>query len=218
MGRKIGVLTVMVLGIALMLWAGWHNLRDRQLAMQRAESRQASAAAATAGAASDADVTGEGSGALLVGKRAPAFTLVGVDGKKVSLSDYRGRPVLLNFWATWCAPCKIEMPWFEQLRSQYAGDGLEILGVAEDDAGKDEIAKVAHGIPVTYPILMTDGKIGGLYGGIEVWPTSFYIDRNGIVVEHTVGLGSKDEIEAKIRKAIGPGPVAALHAAPAGER
>ena len=94
------------------------------------------------------------------GKQAPDFTLETLDGKKVSLSDYKGRPVLVNFWATWCGPCKVEMPWFEEFRKQYAAQGFEILGLADDvDAGKEKIAKVAEKTGVTYPILMTDGKV-----------------------------------------------------------
>lgn len=141
-------------------------------------------------------------GRFLKGKTAPGFTLTSLDGKKVSLSDYKGRAVLLNFWATWCAPCKIEMPWFEQFRQQYKDQGFEILGVAEDDAGKDEIEKSVKKIGVTYPILLADGKVAPKYGGVDYLPMSFFIDKNGVVVEETAGLASKDEIEANIKKAI----------------
>jgi thiol-disulfide isomerase/thioredoxin len=145
------------------------------------------------------------------GKVAPGFTLTDLDGKKVSLSDFKGRPVLVNFWATWCGPCKVEMPWFEQFQKQYAAQGFEILGLTDDvDVGKDTIAKVAHRIGVSYPILLTDGKVQTAYGGLDVLPMSFYVDRNGVVVEETAGLGSKDEIEAHIKKTIASGaaPVA----------
>ena len=199
------VVVLMVGGISLMLWAGWHNLRERKLAMQKAEENHVvlvpggtSAGQDNGGAASG----GESEAPSLVGKVAPAFTLVTLEGKKVSLSDYKGRPVLVNFWATWCAPCKLEMPWFEQFRSQYAGQGFEILGIAEDDAGKDEIAKVAKKTGVTYPVLLTDGKVAPAYGGVDVLPMSFYVDKTGVVVEETAGLGSKDEIEANIKKVI----------------
>lgn len=140
----------------------------------------------------------------LRGKAAPAFTLVTLDGKKVSLADYKGRPVLVNFWATWCVPCKLEMPWFEELHAKYAGQKFEILGIAQDDAGKDEIAKSAKKLGVTYPILLTDGKdtVANAYGGVDVLPMSFYVDAKGVVVEVTAGLSSKDEIEAMIKKTI----------------
>ncbi len=143
------------------------------------------------------------------GKRAPAFALTSLEGKKVSLADYKGRPVLVNFWATWCGPCKVEMPWFEEFRKQYAAQGFEILGLTDDaDAGKELIAKVAGKAGVSYPILLTDGKVQTAYGGLDVLPMSFYVDRNGVIVEQTAGLGSKDQIEANIKKTIASGAVA----------
>lgn len=196
------VLGVMVVGIALLLWAGWHNLRERRLAMQKAQESRVvlTPSQGDQGDQSDSDEP------HLRGKAAPAFTLTTLDGKKVSLSDYKGRAVLVNFWATWCGPCKIEMPWFEEFEKQYAAQGFEILGVADDvDAGKDAIAKVAQKTGVTYPILLADGKVEKAYGGIDVLPMSFYVDRNGVVVEQTAGLGSKDEIEAHIKKTIASG-------------
>ena len=189
----------MVAGIALMLWAGWHNLRERKLAMQQARDRQITLIP-------DKGEQPEDQITLLRGKQAPAFTLTTLEGKKVSLADYKGRPVLVNFWATWCGPCKVEMPWFEEFRKQYAAQGFEILGLTDDaDAGKETIAKVAGKAGVSYPILLTDGKVQNLYGPLEVLPMSFYVDRNGVIVEQTAGLGSKNQIEANIRKVIASG-------------
>jgi AhpC/TSA family len=100
----------------------------------------------------------------------------------------------------------VEMPWFEEFHKQYAAQGFEILGLTDDvDAGKDTITKVAHKIGVSYPILLTDGKVQTAYGGLDVLPMSFYVDRNGVVVEETAGLGGKDEIEAHIKKTIASG-------------
>ena len=200
--RMVSVVTLMVVGISMLLWSGWHNLRERRLAMQRAEANHVYLTPATPGKPGEAT---EGQLPALDGKPAPAFALRDLEGKKVSLADYRGRPVLVNFWATWCAPCKLEMPWFEQFRKQYAGQGFEILGIAEDDAGKDEIAKSAHKLGVSYPILLGDDKVAPLYGGIDYLPMSFYVDRSGVVREETSGLGTKDEIEANIRKIVGSG-------------
>ncbi len=197
--RYAFVLGLMILGISIMLWAGWHNLRERRLAMQRAQENRVTLTPAPGGGTQASE---EASRLQLRGKAAPAFSLTTLEGKKVSLSDYKGRPVLVNFWATWCAPCKLEMPWFEQFHGQYAAQGLEILGIAEDDAGKDEIAKAVKKTGVTYPILLTDGKVAPKYGGIDYLPMSFYVGRDGVVVEQTAGLGSKDEIEANIRKIV----------------
>jgi thiol-disulfide isomerase/thioredoxin len=210
--RKALILGVMIAGIALLLWAGWHNLRERKLAMQKARDSQVVLIPEKQGHAAGHEQSGpesDGLAPLMRGKHAPAFSLTSLDGKKVSLADYKGRPVLVNFWATWCGPCKVEMPWFEEFRKQYAPQGFEILGLADDvDAGKDTITKVAQKTGVTYPILLTDGKVQTAYGGLDVLPMSFYVDRNGVVVEQTAGLGSKDEIEANIKKTIASGAVA----------
>jgi thiol-disulfide isomerase/thioredoxin len=203
MKRSALVVVMLIAGISLMLWAGWHNLRERRLALQKAQENRIvlSPGAAAQSGAQDAESDAP---AALRGKVAPAFTLVTLDGKKVSLADYKGRPVLINFWATWCVPCKLEMPWFEEFRTKYAGQGFEILGIAQDDAGKDEIAKSVKKVGVTYPILLTDGKdtVANKYGGVDVLPMSFYVNAQGIVVEATAGLGSKDETEANIKKLI----------------
>jgi thiol-disulfide isomerase/thioredoxin len=194
----------MVVGISLLLWAGWHNLRERKLAMQQAQESHATLIPDKGGQASQQELEGEG--AHLRGKTAPEFALTTLDGKKISLSDYKGRPVLVNFWATWCAPCKLEMPWFEEFRKQYSSQGFEILGIADDtDAGKDVIEKAVQKTGVSYPILLADGKIEKAYGGLDYLPMSFYVDKNGVVVEETAGLGTKDEIEANIKKTIASG-------------
>ena len=205
MKRMALMVGVMVVGIAIMLWAGWHNLRERRLAMQQAAANHV-VLTPDGQAPKDSDQTAPGGdgGAKLVGKKAPAFTLVTLEGKKVSLADYKGRPVLVNFWATWCAPCKLEMPWFETFRKQYQGQGFEILGINEDpDVGKDKIASTAQKTGADYPILLEDEKVSMAYGGVDYLPMSFYVDRNGVVVEETAGLASKDEVEAHIKKILG---------------
>ena len=207
------VFGVMAVGIALLLWAGWHNLRERRLEMQKAQENHVVLVPDKAGGAAEPDSESPEAEAMQMrGKPAPAFTLTTLDGKKVSLSDYKGRPVLVNFWATWCAPCKVEMPWFEEFNKQYAAQGFVILGLADDvDAGKDAIAKVAHKTGVSYPILLTDGKVQKAYApqGMDYLPMSFYIDRNGVIAEETAGLGGKDEIEAHIKKIVASGTMPA---------
>ena len=216
MKARLLTLGVMVFGIAIMLWAGWHNLRERRLAMQQARQHQVMLMPDGKGGGTAAAAAAEDSPTLhLEGKPAPSFTLVDLDGKKVSLAQFKGRPVLVNFWATWCAPCKLEMPWFGEFRSQYAAQGFEILGINEDpEVGNAKIAQTAHKLGASYPILIGDDKVAPLYGGIDYLPMSFYVDRSGTVVQETAGLGSKDEIEANIKKLVGA-PVASLAA---GER
>ena len=204
MKRTGATVFVMVAGICLMLWAGWHNLRERRLALQKAqENRVVLVPSSGAHAGDQPGGETEAQEEPLKGKLAPGFTLVNLEGKKVSLSDYKGRPVIVNFWATWCAPCKLEMPWFEEFRKKYSPQGFEILGIAEDDAPKDEIEKTAKKINVSYPILLTDGKVAPAYGGVDSLPESFYIDRKGVVVTQTIGLASKDEVEANIKDLLG---------------
>jgi len=136
------------------------------------------------------------------GSPAPDFELTRLDGKQVKLSDFRGQAVLLNFWATWCAPCKIEMPWFVDLQKQYGPKGLAVLGVAMDDASKDDIAKFAKEMGVNYPILLGKEAVGEMYGGVQFLPTTFYIDRQGRVVDRVFGLVGKSEIEDNVKKAL----------------
>lgn len=199
--RMVLVVVLMVVGISMMLWAGWHNLRERRLAMQQAQQSHVALVPGSAAAPAEGDDMPK-----LTGKPAPAFTLVTLDGKKASLSDYKGKSVLVNFWATWCVPCKIEMPWFEEFSKQYEAQGFVILGLVDDvDAGKDTIEKSAKKTGVTYPILLTDGKVQTAYGPLDYLPMSFYVDKTGTVVTQTAGLGTKDEIEANIKKVIASG-------------
>ncbi|HWC17548.1 MAG TPA: TlpA disulfide reductase family protein [Terriglobales bacterium] len=138
------------------------------------------------------------------GKQAPDFALKDLDGKQVKLSDFRGKAVLLNFWATWCGPCKVEMPWFVELQKQYGPQGLEIVGVALDDSGKDEIQKFAKDMGVNYTILQGQDDVGDAYGAIGL-PTTFYIDRNGRIIDSASGLVSRSEIEENIKKSLSEG-------------
>jgi len=146
---------------------------------------------------------------------APEFTLKDTTGRKISLSDFKGKAVVVDFWATWCAPCKIEIPWLEQFHNEYAGQGLEILGISEDDLDPDnkaelaqekkDIAAKAAELKINYPVLFDDANISGPYGGVDGLPTTFFINRDGKVVASTVGLAPRDEIEADIKKALDSG-------------
>ena len=179
------------------------NLRARRAAEEANHVQLIPAAAAAAGGGGDVEEGIEGS--ALQGKPAPGFTLVSTDGRKVSLSDFKGRPVLVNFWATWCGPCKLEMPWLEEFSAKYKAQGLVVLGMDEDqDTGPVEVAKAAKRIGVSYPILMPDKAdvTAKAYGGIDYTPETFYVDRSGKVVAVSLGAPSKDRMEALIRQTI----------------
>ncbi len=137
---------------------------------------------------------------------APDFTLQSLDGKSMSLSDLRGKAVLLNFWATWCTPCKIEMPWFVELQNEYGAKGLQIVGVAMDDASKEDIAKFAKDMGVNYPILIGKEAVGDQYGGVPALPETFFIGRDGKIVDKILGLKGKGDIEEDIQKALDTQP------------
>jgi len=134
---------------------------------------------------------------------APEFALESLDGKPVHLSDFRGKDILLNFWATWCQPCKIEMPWFEQFEKQYGPQGLQVIGVAMDDGSKEDIAKFTKNLGVDYPILRGKESVGDAYGGVQFLPATFYIARDGKVVDEVFGLKGRDEIEDIVKKTLG---------------
>jgi len=140
----------------------------------------------------------------ILGKSTPApdFTLEKLNGGNLKLSDLRGKAVLLNFWATWCGPCKIETPWLVEMQNQYGNQGLQVIGVAMDDSGKDEISKFAKDMGVNYPVLLGKEAVGDEYGGVPALPESFFIGRDGKIVDRIIGLKGKAEIEDAIKKAL----------------
>jgi thiol-disulfide isomerase/thioredoxin len=139
------------------------------------------------------------------GAEAPDFTLKTIDGKDVKLSALRGKAVLLNFWATWCGPCKIEIPWFIELQKQYASQGLVVIGVAMDDNAKDVVPKFAQDMKIDYPILLGTEQVADQYGGVEGLPMTFYIGRDGKIVKKIPGLTSHSDIEESIKAALNAG-------------
>jgi thiol-disulfide isomerase/thioredoxin len=141
----------------------------------------------------------------VMGEVAPDFDLASLDGNNVKLSSLRGKAVLLNFWATYCAPCKVEMPWFVELQKEYGPQGFQIVGVTMDDASTEDIAKFAKEMGVNYPILLGKEAVGLSYGGVNVLPTTFFLDRNGKVIAREFGLQSRSVFVDHIKDALGPG-------------
>ena len=135
----------------------------------------------------------------LVNKPAPAFARTSLDQQHVDLSVLRGRVVLLNFWATWCAGCKIEMPRFVQWQDKYKADGLSIVGVSMDD-GSEPVATFLRKHPVNYPVVMGDEKLGLAYGGVLGLPVTYLIDRNGVIRARFQGISRLDAMEGELKR------------------
>jgi thiol-disulfide isomerase/thioredoxin len=193
----------MLSGISLVLWSGYQNLRQRRLAIQAQQATKVTLIPNTPAGADDAPAAPS----PLLGKPAPPLSLKDLNGKQVTLADFKGHPLVVNFWGTYCAPCKIEMPWLETFSKKYAADGFDVIGVTYDsEVGKDTISKDVHKLGVTYPILLSDPKAEKDYlSDTEVLPMSFYVDKTGKVIEVTAGLGSEDELEAKVKETIAAG-------------
>jgi thiol-disulfide isomerase/thioredoxin len=203
--RNTLVLFAVLVILATFAWAGWANWQYRR---QTAEKQTVMGELVAVPGGTPQYIS------PLDGKPAPAFALKDISGTKVSLASYRGKAVLVNFWATWCTPCKIETPWLVELRNKYAAQGFEILGVdteaedlkPDDTAGwaKDKAAidKFVAEEKVDYPMLLDGDSISDAYGGLDSLPASFFVDRNGKVVAASVGLTSEGDIESNIKKAL----------------
>ncbi len=194
MNRNTTVLIVVIFVVASMLLAG-HFISKR-------------ASAAPAGAALTA--------ADPAGKTAPEFELKSIDGKSYKLADLRGKAVLLNFWATWCPPCKIEIPWFIELQKQYADQGLVVVGVAmDDDTNKQKVVSdFANEMKIDYPILLGNDQVADQYGGVDALPTTFFIGRDGKIVRRVMGLAGHSEFEDAIQAALREGQAAQVQHVP----
>ena len=137
-----------------------------------------------------------------VGKPAPAFSLPSPDGKTVSVGALHGKPVYINFYASWCGPCNEEAPSIGKLRAQYAKSGLQVVGVDElDGPGQGAAFEQKYNRPYGLVALDGDGKVGKTYGAIAM-PVHVFIDRNGIVTTYRLGEMNPAEIEAAIKTAL----------------
>jgi peroxiredoxin len=137
---------------------------------------------------------------LLVGARAPAFVRPALNGQSVALDSYRGRIVLLDFWASWCPPCIVEMPHLIALQKHYAGK-LQIIGVSMDDSAASA-KDVAARFPFNYPLAMGDAKFAERYGGILGLPSLFLIGRDGRIVQKWRGEFKPGELEGAVQAAV----------------
>lgn len=210
----------MVIALGLMIAAGVISYRQRRQEQQALlQGEKMVLVPANPGGAPDASAVEESAGddytTPLNGQQAPNFTLSDLAGKPVSLSTYKGRPMIVDFWATWCGPCKMEIPWLEDFQKQYGSQGLQVIGISADDLDKDDPAKLftekreigdfAAKMHMNYPVLLGADAIADSYGGVDALPTTFFIDRSGKIVASTVGLPSEDELRADLQKALASG-------------
>lgn len=144
-----------------------------------------------------------GAGAKLkdesVRNEAADFELEDANGQKLKLSDLRGKVVLLNFWATWCVPCRVEIPWFVEMEREFKDQGFAVVGVSMDEEGWDAVKPFMADMKVNYRMVLGTEEMAQLYGGVEALPTSYILDRNGKVASVHMGIVSRSVFEEEIR-------------------
>jgi peroxiredoxin len=136
-----------------------------------------------------------------VGKPAPVFSLKDADGKAVAPADYKGKVVLLDFWATWCGPCKVEIPWFIDFERQFKDQGFAVLGVSMDEDGWTAIKPYVATMKMNYRVLLGNDDVSAAYGGLDALPTTLLIDRQGKIasVHEGVSMGKEEFKDAIVQ-------------------
>lgn len=147
-------------------------------------------------------------------KPAPTFELKDASGATITMADYRGKVVLINFWATWCGPCKVEIPWFIEFQQKYKDRDFAVLGISMDEDGWKSVKPYVEQHKMNYRVLIGDEKLTDLYGGIDSLPTSFIVDRAGRIAAAHFGLVDKSDYQNEIIKLLeDPKPSAGLRPA-----
>jgi peroxiredoxin len=131
--------------------------------------------------------------------QAPDFTLDDANGQPVTLSEFRGKVVLLNFWATWCTPCRIEIPWFVDMEREFKDEGFAVIGVSMDEDGWEVVKPFMDNLKVNYRMVLGTEELAQLYSGVQALPTSFIIDRDGRIATTHAGIVSRKTFEEEIR-------------------
>ena len=137
------------------------------------------------------------------GKPAPDVELPDLSGAKLRLRDLKDKVLLVNFWATWCAPCEIEIPWFNDFDQKYRKQGLEIVGISLDEEGPEVVKRFVARKKMTYKVVMGDDKAAEAFGGVIGLPTTFLVDRNGKFYSMHRGLVGKDIVEEELLELLG---------------
>jgi thiol-disulfide isomerase/thioredoxin len=144
--------------------------------------------------------SGARGGPLRSGAPAPAFELPALTGGNQDLARYRGRVLFVNFWATWCAPCRASMPHLESIHHRYADDGLIVLGLSVDESDPADVRRFAEKLGVRFRIALADEKVLDQYGPIRQIPTTFFINRRGEVVRRTVGYLDAETLDGYVKE------------------
>ncbi|MBI4442622.1 MAG: TlpA family protein disulfide reductase [Acidobacteria bacterium] len=148
------------------------------------------------------------------GKPATNFELVDFDGKPIRRADFQDKVLLVNFWATWCAPCIIEIPWFIEFQKQYGPSGFEVIGISMDDELNQQVKDFVKEHEMNYTVVMGDMEVAEAFGGIIGLPTTFLIDRKGNYYSMHRGLVGKDIVEEELMELLGPPAPAQAGTAP----
>jgi thiol-disulfide isomerase/thioredoxin len=195
MNERRALIVVLALGGVLVTWAAARYARD-------VEGRDGAPSAVRA---SDPDAVGTERVTLRFfrdPKPAPAFTLKDLDGREISPASLRGKVVIVNFWATWCGPCRAEIPDLVALQEKYK-DTLQVIGISEDEAGVEVVKRFAAEHKVNYPVAMTTPEMEKLFPGVGALPTSFILDRESRVVQKHVGMLTARTTEYEARHLAG---------------
>jgi len=174
MKRKLFILIGIVFAMAVLIYGAARKSRSRGMSSSATGSTQ--------------------------NQSAPDFELKSLDGRTVKLSDFRGKAVVLNYWATYCAPCRIEMPWLIDFYQRYKSQGLEIVGVSMDDGNQEQVDPLAREMHVNYTILLRNHIVGDAYGGARLLPQTFLIDRDGQIVKSLMGIRTQGDFENNIKQ------------------
>jgi len=133
----------------------------------------------------------------------PSFQLTTLDGRSISSAELRGRVVLVNFWATWCAPCRVEMPGFQTIYDRKRANGFVVLGISTDAGEPDGVKRFLADHGIDYPVAMAAGGVAQRFGGVNVLPTSFLIDREGRIRNEVRGIFASVALEQAVNRLLG---------------
>lgn len=131
-------------------------------------------------------------------KAAPDFALNDANGTSIRLSTYKGKVVLLDFWATWCEGCKVEIPWYMDFQTRYKAEGLSVVGVSMDEEGWRSVRPFLEKMPINYPIVVGIQGVAQRFG-VDALPATFLIDRDGKIADQHVGMVNKEVFEREIQ-------------------